>query len=58
MVEHIHLPLHTVSSEEGALQRSQHPYFVKQVHTKAVILKMQVIVSHISFEYKQYYVLM
>lgn len=29
MVEHIHLLLHRVSSEEGALKRSQDPYFIK-----------------------------
>lgn len=54
MVEHIHLTLHRVSSEEGALQRSQDPHFIKQVNTKTAMLKMHGIVSHMSLEYKQY----
>lgn len=52
MVEHIHLPLQEILSEDRALQRSQDLYFIKQVNTKTVILKMHGKVRHIPLEYK------
>lgn len=57
MAEHIQLSLLRVSSEDGALQRSQDLYFIKQVNTNTVILKMHGLVRHISFEYKQHLIL-
>lgn len=58
MVEHIHLSLQRVLSEDGTLQRSQDLYFIKQVNTTTVILKMHGIVRHIPLEYKQHLILM
>lgn len=40
MVEHTHLSIQVVFSEDGVVQRSQDLYFIKQVNTKTVILKM------------------
>lgn len=48
----VELSLQRVLSEDGALQRSQDVYFIKQVNTKTVILKMHGIVRNILLEYK------